>query len=90
MMTPKVLGPNVRMNFSKTEEVLEMPNLIEVQKKSFREFAEKGIREVLRDVSPMTDYSGNLIIEFVDYSLNETPKFSVEECKERDVRLLEN
>ncbi|MBQ3195020.1 MAG: DNA-directed RNA polymerase subunit beta [Clostridia bacterium] len=85
MMTPKTLGPNVRMNFSKTEEVLEMPNLIEVQKKSFRDFVDKGVREVLRDVSPMTDYSGNLIIEFVDYSLNDAPKYTVEECKERDV-----
>ncbi len=84
-MTPKVLGPNVRMNFAKTEEVLEMPNLIEVQKKSFREFVEKGVRDVLTDVSPMTDYSGNLIIEFVDYSLSDPPKFTVEECKERDV-----
>ena len=85
MMTPKTLGPNVRMNFSKTEEVLEMPNLIEVQKKSFRDFVDKDIRNVLRDVSPMTDYSGNLIIEFVDYSLNDAPKYTVEECKERDV-----
>ena len=85
MMTPKKLGPNVRMNFSKTQEVLEMPNLIEVQKKSFQEFVEKGVREVLRDVSPMTDYSGNLVIEFVDYSLNDAPKYTVEECKERDV-----
>ncbi len=85
MMTLKKLGPNTRMSFSRTEEVLEMPNLIEVQKKSFKEFAEKGIGEVLQDVSPMTDYSGNLIIEFVDYSLNDAPKYTVEECKERDV-----
>ncbi len=85
MMTPKKLGPNVRMNFSKTGEVLEMPNLIEIQKKSFDEFVEKGVREVLRDVSPMTDYSGNLVIEFVDYSFSDTPKYTVEECKERDV-----
>jgi len=79
------LGRNERMSFSKHEEVLEMPDLIEIQKKSFREFIEKGIKEVLEDVSPMTDYSGNLIIEFTDYSLSDTPRFTVEECKERDV-----
>ena len=76
------LGRNERMSFSKHEDVLEMPDLIEIQKKSFREFIEKGIKEVLEDVSPMTDYSGNLIIEFTDYSLSDTPRFTVEECKE--------
>ena len=79
------LGRNERMSFSKHEEVLDMPDLIEIQKKSFREFIEKGIKEVLEDVSPMVDYSGNIIIEFTDYSLSDTPRFTVEECKERDV-----
>ena len=58
------LGRNERMSFSKHEEVLDMPDLIEIQKKSFKEFIDKGIREVLEDVSPMVDYSGNIIIEF--------------------------
>ena len=79
------LGRNERMSFSKHEEVLDMPDLIEIQKKSFKEFIDKGIREVLEDVSPMVDYSGNIIIEFTDYSLSDTPRFTVEECKERDV-----
>jgi DNA-directed RNA polymerase beta subunit len=72
------------MSFSKIDEVLEIPNLLEVQKKSYQWFLEEGLREVLRDVSPITDYSGNLQIEFIDYSLDGKPKYSIEECKERD------
>ena len=72
------------MSFSKNDEVLEIPNLIEVQKKSFKDFVEKDIGDVLRDISPMADYSGNLIIEFVSYSIDQKPKYTVEECKERD------
>jgi len=72
------------MSYSKIDEVLDMPNLIEVQKNSYKWFLEEGLREVFRDVSPITDYTGNLILEFVDYSLDENPKYSVEECKERD------
>ncbi len=79
------LGRNTRMSFSKIGETLEMPNLIEVQKKSYRWFLEEGLTEVLHDVSPIVDYSGNLIIEFIDYTIDETPKYPVEECKERDV-----
>ncbi len=74
-----------RMSFSRIEEVLDMPNLIEVQKNSYRRFLEEDFREVLADVSPITDYSENLILEFVDYSLDKTPKNSVERCKERDL-----
>ena len=85
MVKEQLLGRTKRMSFSKNEEVLEIPNLIEVQKKSFEDFTEKVIRKVLHDISPMTDYSGNLVIEFVDYSLNDTPKYTVEECKERDL-----
>ncbi len=85
MVKQQTLGTNVRMSFSKNREVLEMPNLIEIQKKSFKELIEHDIGEVLRDISPMTDYSGNLVIEFVDYSLSDAPKFTIEECKERDV-----
>ena len=73
------------MSFSKIEEPLEMPSLIEVQKESFNWFLEKGLMEVLEDVSPITDYTGNLFIDFVGYSLDSKPKYPVEECKERDV-----
>ncbi len=85
MVKPRQLGKNVRMSFQKIYEALEMPNLIEVQKKSYQNFIDEGLMEVLRDVSPITDYSGNLIIEFVDFSIDPTPKYPVEECKERDV-----
>lgn len=85
MVKPQKLGTNVRMSFSKIDEALEMPNLIEVQKKSYKWFLTEGLMEVLRDVSPITDYSGNLNIEFIRYSLDSQPKYPVEECKERDV-----
>ncbi|MFZ5989368.1 MAG: DNA-directed RNA polymerase subunit beta [Bacillota bacterium] len=84
MVHPVRLGKNVRMSYSKIDEVIDMPNLIEIQKNSYNQFLEEGLREVFRDVSPITDYTGNLILEFVDYSLDENPKYSVEECKERD------
>ncbi len=78
------LGKNVRMSFSKTHGTLELPNLVEIQTKSFKWFIEEGLMEVLRDISPITDYSGNLSIEFLSFSLDSKPKYSVEECKERD------
>ena len=85
MVHPVQLGRNTRMSYSKIEEVLDMPNLIEVQKNSYRWFLEEGLREVFRDVSPIMDYTGNLILEFPDYKLeDDNPKYSVEECKERD------
>ena len=74
-----------RMSFSRIDEVLDMPDLIEVQKNSYKRFLEEDLREVLADVSPITDYSENLVLEFVDYSLDDTPKHSVERCKERDL-----
>ena len=79
------LGQNTRMSFSKAQSTLELPNLVEVQTKSFKWFLEEGLMEVLRDVSPITDFSGNLSIEFISYSIDSKPKYSVEECKERDV-----
>ena len=85
MLTPQKLGKNVRMSFSRVGEAIEMPNLLEVQKKSFEWFLRDGLREVLDDVSPIVDYSGNLIIEFVDYSIDPKTQYPVEECKERDV-----
>lgn len=83
-ITKKKFGPATRMSYSKIEEHLEMPNLIEIQKDSYQWFIDEGLQEVFRDVSPITDYSGNLSLEFVDFKLDENPKYSVEECKERD------
>jgi len=84
MVHPIKLGKNERMSFSQIDEVLEMPNLIEVQKDSYQWFIDKGLKEVLEDVSPICDFSGNLILEFDDYYLDENPKYSIEECKARD------
>ena len=85
MVHPIQLGRNQRMSYAKIDEVLEMPNLIEVQKNSYNWFLEEGLKEVLRDISPITDYTGNLILEFIDYKLETNRiKYSVEECKERD------
>ena len=80
------LGENVRKSFSRTRFNLELPNLVEIQTKSYKWFLEEGLTEVLHEVSPITDFSGNLLIEFMSYSLDtERPNYSVEECKERDV-----
>ncbi len=82
---PVKLGSNTRMSFAKINEVLEMPNLIEIQKNSYQWFLEKGLKEVFNDSTSITDYTGNLVLEFIDYRLDEEPKYSVEECKVRDV-----
>ncbi|MGN0172492.1 MAG: DNA-directed RNA polymerase subunit beta, partial [Acutalibacteraceae bacterium] len=82
---PKQLGRTTRMSFAKINEVLDMPNLIEVQKNSYEWFLNEGLHEVFRDMSSISDYTGNLVLEFIDYRLDETPKYTVEECKERDV-----
>lgn len=74
----------VRRSYARIKEVLELPNLIEVQLKSYRWFLDEGLRELLHDISPITDFTGNLVLEFLDYSLGE-PKYTVEEAKERDV-----
>ena len=85
MVHPIKLGRNERMSFSRiNEDQSKMPNLIEVQIDSYNWFLEKGLKEVLHDVSPITDFSGNLLLEFNDYYLEDNPKYSVEECKERD------
>ena len=81
---PVKLGRNTRMSFSKINEVMEMPNLIEVQKNSYQWFLDEGLKEVFEDISPITDFSGNLILEFIDFSLDSEPKYSIEECRERD------
>ena len=82
---PVQLGKTERKSFAHINEVLEMPNLIEVQIKSYQWFLDEGLKEVFRDIAAITDYTGNLVLDFVDYRLDETPKYSVTECKERDV-----
>jgi len=83
MFREKVGGVE-RINFARLKEVLELPNLIEVQRNSYNWFLREGLREVFADVSPIQDFTGNLVLEFLDYNLGEQ-KYSVEECKERDV-----
>ena len=77
-------GKTLRKSFARYQEILEMPNLLEIQKKSYQWFLDVGLREVFRDVAAITDYAGNLELSFIDYSMDETPKYDVEECKARD------
>ena len=77
-------GRKIRKSFSRIDEITEMPNLIEVQKKSYKWFLDEGLRQVFRDVGAITDYTGNLELTFYDYTLEDTPKYSVTECKARD------
>ena len=78
------MGKRIRKSFSHIEEVLEMPNLIEIQKKSYERFLHEDLRDALNDVFPITDYAEKLVLEFVDYDISTPPKFTVEECKELD------
>ena len=80
------VGKNVRLSYSKIKEVLDMPNLIEVQKDSYKWFLEEGLKEIFHDISPITDHAGKLVLEFFDYRLDYNSKYSVEECKERDTK----
>ena len=85
MPQPVMLGKTKRMSFARINELLEKPNLIEIQRKSYEWFLEEGLKEAFKDISPIEDYTGNLSLEFIDYELDEEPKYDVEECKERDV-----
>jgi DNA-directed RNA polymerase subunit beta len=78
------LGSRSRWSFLKAKEILDLPDLIEVQKKSYQWFLSEGLREVFRDISPIQDFTGNLVLEFLDYHLGE-PKYTIQECKDRDV-----
>ncbi|MCL2106321.1 MAG: DNA-directed RNA polymerase subunit beta [Oscillospiraceae bacterium] len=84
IVTPVRRGKQTRMSYGKIREVMDMPNLIEVQKDSFRWFLEVGLREVFSDIAEITDYSKNWVLTFVDYRLDDKPKYTVRECKERD------
>ena len=77
-------GRTTRMSFSRINEVIGMPNLIEIQKNSYNWFLEEGLHEVFHDIAAIEDYTGNLVLEFVDYRLDKNPKYSIKECKERD------
>ena len=82
---PVKLGRNERMSFGKIDEVIQMPHLLDIQRKSYQWFLEEGLREVFKDVSGITDYTGNLVLDFMDYELDvDKPNYSVIECKERD------
>ena len=84
MAKDKYYGKTLRKNFARHEEVMAMPNLLEIQKKSYRWFLETGLHEVFTDVASISDYAGNLELSFIDFSMNEQPKYDVEECKARD------
>ena len=84
MVHPEKIGKRTRMSFARINDIMELPYLIETQKSSYRWFLDKGLKEVFDDINPIVDYSGNMFLEFVDYTLDGTPKYEVEECKERD------
>jgi DNA-directed RNA polymerase subunit beta len=84
MVHPVTYGKRVRMSYSRIKEVLDLPDLIEVQRSSYEWFLDEGLKEVFEDISPIQDYTGNLILEFVDYYINEEPKYDEDEARERD------
>ena len=84
MAKDKLYGNTLRKNFARHEEIMPMPNLLEIQKKSYNWFLEKGLRDVFADVGCITDYAGNLELSFIDYKMDDPPKYDVEECKARD------
>ena len=84
MAKDRLYGKTLRKNFARYEEVVPMPNLLEIQKTSYQEFLDTGLREVFNDVGAITDYQGNLELTFIDYKMDEAPKYDVEECKARD------
>ena len=81
---PMHIGDGLRMTYSRQKEVLDMPNLIEVQKNSYKWFLNEGLKEAFQDISPVEDYTNSLSLEFLDFSFSDDPKYTVEECKERD------
>ena len=85
MPHPVKTGKTTRMSFSKINEVAPIPSLIQIQTDSYKWFIEEGLKEVFEDISPIKDYAGNLVLEFISNSIKDTPKYDIEECKERDV-----
>ena len=84
MPTDVLYGKTHRMSYARKQEIMDMPNLLEIQKDSYKWFLESGLREVFQDVDTVTDYTGNLELSFIDFSMNESPKYTIEECKSRD------
>ncbi|MBQ5467980.1 MAG: DNA-directed RNA polymerase subunit beta [Oscillospiraceae bacterium] len=84
LVKDEYFGKTLRKSFAKYQEILEMPNLLKIQKDSYNWFLEEGLHEVFRDTDAITDYTGNLELSFLDYTMNDKPKYTVEECKERD------
>ena len=83
-MSSKAAAPRARKTFSRLKHVLELPNLIDIQKASFKWFLEEGLRETIDDISPIEDYTGTLAIEFAEYEFGDPP-FSIQECREKDL-----
>ena len=84
MVKDQQFGKTVRKSYAKYNEILEMPNMLKIQKDSYQWFLDEGLREVFKDVGVITDFSGKLELSFLDYSMDEKPKYTIEECKERD------
>ena len=84
MVKDVMYGKTMRKSYAKYDEILEMPNMLKIQKDSYQWFLEEGLREVFKDVGTITDFSGKLKLSFLDYSMNDKPKYTIEECKERD------
>ena len=80
----QMFGKTERKSYAKYQEILEMPNMLKIQKDSYQWFLDEGLREVFKDVGVITDFSGKLELSFLDYSMNDKPKYTIEECKERD------
>ena len=84
MVKDQKFGKTMRKSYAKYQEILEMPNMLKIQKESYQWFLDEGLREVFKDVGTITDFSGKLELSFLDYSMNDKPKYTIEECKERD------
>ena len=87
MLHTEKYGKTERVSFSRNRQVLDLPNLISVQTESYDWFIKKGLKEVFEDISPITDYAGTMVLEFVDYYFDSEPKYSEEESKDRDAKL---
>ena len=84
MVKDQKFGKTMRKSYAKYQEILEMPNMLKIQKDSYQWFLDEGLREVFKDVGTITDFSGKLELSFLDYSMNDKPKYTIEECRERD------
>ena len=84
MVKDEMFGKTKRKSYAKYKEILEMPNMLRIQKDSYQWFLDEGLREVFRDVGTITDFSGKLELSFLDYSMDDPPKYTIEQCKERD------